>query len=821
MSGSELRQLIRRLVARPGFTALAILTLGLGIGATVAIFSLVYGILIRPLPYAESERLVMLWHTAPALGVEEFNQSYGSYTHYREQGESFEEVALYDTRTFNLIGEGEPERLLATRASASLFDVLRVDAAVGRLFDAEEDQPGGPQVVVLGHGYWQRRFGGSPSVIGRTVQLSESAWEVIGVMPEGFAFPSAEVDLWVPHPIDPADLPEVDFSFDAVARLRPGVTPEQASIEVDSLLARLPDAYPGALSREMIAQSGIGAYVTPLRDSVVGSIAQILWVLLATVGFVLLIACANVANLVLVRTEGRQRELAVCAALGASRGRLTRQLLLESLVLAAGGGLLGISLAWVGIRLLHATDPVDLPRLAEVTLSAPVLIFALVVSLISGLAFGILPTLRLHGRRMGDALVESGRGGMAGKSTHRARSTLVVAQMALALMLLVGSALMLRTFLALRSVDTGFDRSSVLTMRVSLSGERYEERADRAQFWTRLVDEIRTLPGVEHAGGVLNLPLTDGDTNPGYIIEDFPPQPDDPPTVASQNVVVDGYFEAMGIPIVAGRTIERRDASITNDSVVVSAAFARRFWGDASPIGKRLKRGLPTAQEGVWYTIVGVAGDVRDESLDAAPEEVVYFPLLPHEDEDNSGFTPSVMSLTLLAKDGIDPTSLTGALRDAVRRSDPSLPLLRPRTTAEIASEAMARTTFAMIMLAIAAAVALLLGTIGIYGVLSHAVIQRTREIGVRLALGAAPAQVRGMLVSQGMRLAAVGTGIGLIGALLLAHLLAALLFGVEARDPLTYFGVAVILIAVAAIASFLPARRAARIAPTEALRCE
>lgn len=821
MSGSELRQLFRRMVTRPGFAALAMLTLGLGIGATVAIFSLVHGVLIRPLPYPEAERLVMLWHTAPALGVDEFNQSYGSYTHYRTQSETLEEVGLYDTRTFNLTGEGEPERLVAARTTASLFDVLRVDAAVGRLYDDKEDQPGGPQVVVLGHGYWQRRFGGSPAVIGQTVELSESPWEIIGVMPEGFAFPSPDVDLWVPHPIDPEELSEVDFSFDAVARLRAGTSAAQASAEVDGLLARLPDAYPGALSKEMIAQSGISSYVTPLRQSVVGSVAQVLWVLLATVGFVLLIACANVANLVLVHTEGRQRELAVRAALGASRGRLTRHLLLESLVLAAGGGVLGVSLAWVGIRLLHATDPVDLPRLAEVGLSAPVLVFALVVSLVSGFAFGILPTLRLHARRMGNALVESGRGGMAGKSAHRARSVLVVAQMALALMLLVGSALMLRTFFALRNVDTGFDRSSVLTMRVTLSGERYDERADRAQFWTRLVDEIRTLPGVDHAGGVLNLPLTDGDTNPGYIIEDFPPQPDDRPTVASQNVVIDGYFEAMGIPIVAGRTIERRDASTANEAVVVSAAFARRFWGDASPIGKRLKRGLPTAQEGVWYTIVGVAGDVRDESLDAAPEEVVYFPLLPHEDEDNSGFTPGVMSLALQSAEGVDPASFAGALRDVVRRMDPSLPLLRPRTTAEIASEAMARTTFAMIMLAIAAGVALLLGTIGIYGVLSHTVIQRTREIGVRLALGAAPAQVRGMLVGQGMRLAAVGVGIGLVGALLLAHLMAALLFGVEARDPLTYAGVAGVLIAVAAAASFLPARRAARIAPTEALRYE
>jgi predicted permease len=820
MSRTEIGQMLRRLARRPGFAAAAVLTLALGIGATVAIFTVVYGVLLRPFPYADSERLVGLWHSAPALGMDQLNQSYGSYTLYRERARTIEDAGLYDVTSFNVAGSGEPERLIGARATASVFSVLGVTPIAGRFFSAEEDAPEGPDVLILSHGFWQRRFAGSPDAVGAVLQLDGKPWEVIGVMPAGFAFPDDRVEIWVPHPISTESLSEVDFSFDAVARLRPGVTVEQASAELDALLPELPEAYPGALSQQLLEESGIEAFANSLRDDRVGDVRRVLWVLLAAVGFVLLIACANVANLLLVRTEGRQRELAVRLAMGASRGRLARGLMAESVFLAALGGLLGVGLAAVGIRGLARLDPGTLPRLAEIRVDAPVLAFALLVSLVAGLAFGVLPSLRLRGRVLGAALAEGGRGAVAGRESRHVRDVLVVAQVVLAVVLLFGSALMIRTFQALIGVDPGFDRASVLTLRLTLHGEeRYGEAEARARFWTRLIDEARVLPGAARAATVLNLPLTDGDTNPGLIIEDFPPQPGDPPLVARQNLVSDGYFETLGIPILRGRGLDRRDVDQRRPSAVVSAAFARRVWGETSPLGKRLKRGLPTEQSAPWYEVVGVAGGVRDDDLTADPVEMVYFPLIAQEG-DETGWTPWSMSLAV-AVEGGDPARLGPAVRDLVRRLDGELPVIRMRTTAEITRGAMARTTFTMALLGVASVIALVLGSIGIYGVLSHSVAQRTREIGVRLALGAGPGTVFGALVGQGLRLTGVGVVLGLAGAVVAGRVLGALLFGVEAGDPLSLIAVVALLILVAAAASFVPAQRAARIAPTEALRYE
>jgi len=819
MNRTAIRSLLRRLARRPGFTIATVSTLALGIGATVAIGSVVYGVLIRPLPYPGAERLVGLWHRAPALGIDKFNQSYGSYTLYRERARTLDDAGLYDIKSFNIAGEGEPERLIGARATASLFSVLGVEPILGRTFSPEEDRPGGPDVLVLGHALWQRRFAGARDAVGAVLELDGKPWQVIGVMPEGFAFPTDEVALWVPHPIAAEELGEVNFSYDAVGRLAPGATAEQASAELDALLRELPEAYPGAMSREMLEQSGVRAFANPLRDDQVGDVRRLLWVLLAAVGFVLLIACANVANLLLVRTEGRHQELAVRAAMGASRGRLTGQLLAESAFLAASGGVLGVALAWLAIRGLRLLDPGNLPRLGEIRVDAPVLLFALGVTVISGLGFGLLPSIRLHDRILSTALAQGGRGAVAGRTSQRMRSVLVVAQMALAVVLLFASALMMRTFNALSGVDPGFDRSSVLTLRLTLHAERYEQPEARARFWTRLVDQARALPGAGRAATVLNLPLTDGDANPAFVIEDFPPQPDDPPLVARQNLVTDGYFETLGIAIIAGRSLARRDIEQRRPAVVVSAAFARRIWGEKSPIGKRLKRGLPGDQRAPWYEVVGVAGDVRDDDLAGAPVEMVYFPLLGQQD-DESAWTPSAMSLAVTSRTG-DPSMLGPAVRDLVRRLDPELPVIRMRTTAEITRRAMARTTFTMTLLAIASLIAVVLGSVGIYGVLAHSVAQRTREIGVRLALGAERARVRGMLVGQGMRLAGIGVTLGIGGAVIAGRVLAALLFGVSATDPPSFLAVVALLTLVAAAASFVPAQRAARIEPTEALRHE
>jgi len=682
MDRSEIKHLLRRLVRHPGFTAAAVLTLALGIGATVAIFSVVYGVLIRPLPYPESDRLVGLWHDAPGMGVYKFNQSYGSYTLYRERSQTLDEVALYDVQSFSLGGVGEPERLIGSRVTASLFSVLDRAPILGRAFSPEEDRPGGPDVLLLSHGLWQRRFGSSAAAIGAVVQLNGKPWEVIGVMPEGSTFPDEEIELWVPHPIAAQELSEVNFSFDAVARLRPGATVEQASAELAALLHELPAAYPGAMSLEMLDQAGLTAFASRLREDQVGDVRRLLWVLLAGVGFVLLIACANVANLLLVRSEGRQQELAVRAALGASRLRLAGDLLAESVLLAVLGGILGIGLARLAIVALTVLEPGNLPPLAAIRIDGPVLLFAVAISVLAGLAFGVLPSLRLRQRVLGVALAQSGRGGGTGRSSQRMRSLLVVSQIALALVLLFGSALMIRTFQALRDVDPGFDRSSVLTLRLTLHGERYAEEEQRARFWTRLVEAARALPGVERAAAVLNLPLTDGDTNPGYIIEDFPLQPDDSPQVARQNFVTGDYFQTLGIPLLAGRGIDGHDIEQRRPSVVVSAAFARRFWGGLDVLDKRLKRGLPTDQRAPWYEVVGIAGDVRDDDLGGEPVEMAYFPLLGQEG-DESGWTPTAMSLAVASAAG-DPASLAPALRQLVQRLDPELPVIRMRTTAEI-----------------------------------------------------------------------------------------------------------------------------------------
>ncbi len=817
MGPSEIKHLLRRLVRRPGFTAAAVLTSALGIGATVAIFSVVYGVLIRPLPYPEADRLVGLWHDAPGMGIYKFNQGYGSYTLYRERAQTLEDVALYDVQSFSLAGAGEPERLVGSRVTASFFSVLDSAPILGRTFSAEEDRPGGPDVLLLSHGFWQRRFDSSATAIGAVVQIDGKPWEVIGVMPEGFAFPDEEIELWVPHPIAAEELSEVNFSFNAVARLRPGATAEQATAELSALLLELPTAYPGVLNIEMLEQSGMTAFANRLRDDQVGDVRRLLWVLLGGVGFLLLIACTNVANLLLVRSEGRQRELAVRAALGASRARLAGDLVAESVVLAALGGTLGIGLARLGLAALAGLDPGNLPRIAAIRIDAPVLLFAAAISLLAGLVFGILPSWRLRHRVFGMALAESGRGGSTGRSSQRMRSLLVIAQMALALVLLFGSALMLRTFQALREVDPGFDRQTILTLRLTLHGERYADAEQRARFWTHLADQARDLPGVEAVAAVYNLPLTDGDTNPGYIIEDFPPQAEDPPLVALQNFVTGDYFQTLGIPLLIGRGIERHDIEERTPSVVVSAAFARRIWGDTSVIGKRLKRGLPSDQRAPWYEVVGVAGDVRDDSLTSDPAEMVYFPLLA-QPEDESGWTPSVMSLAVASSSG-DPLSLAPALRQLVRRLDAELPIVRMRTTAEIARQSMVRTTFTMTLLLIASLVAIILGSIGIYGVLAQSVAQRTLEIGIRLALGADGGKVRSMLVGQGLRLAAIGIGVGWLGAVVVGRLLGALLFGVSTSDPSSFVAVALLLGLVAAIASLVPAQRAARLAPSEALR--
>ncbi|MFQ5790946.1 MAG: ABC transporter permease, partial [Acidobacteriota bacterium] len=774
----------RKLRRSPGFAAVAVLTLALGIGANTAIFSVVHGVLLKPLPFPDAGELYGLWHTAPGIGIAQVEQSNTTYTVYHELSQSFEGIGLSDGDfSMNLTEVGEPVRVDVASVTASLFDVLRVPPLLGRSFGEEEDDPGAPQVALLSYELWRGRFGGDPNILGRTLRLNGTPWEVIGVMPAGFTFPGEDTEIWIPHVIEPADLGKANFSYDAIGRLKPGITVEGANKELGQLLKRMPELYPGEITAGLLENAQLTPYISPLLEDVVGDLSQVLWILLGTVSVVLLIACANVANLFLVRAEGRQRELALRTALGASRGDVLQYFLAESVTLGLLGGVVGLGLAYAGLRGLIALSPGDIPRLGEVGLHPEVLLFTAGVSLLCGLLFGIIPVVRYRRGNLVSAINEGSLRASAGRETHRARSVLVVAQVSLALVLLIGSGLMARSFWELRNVDPGFQKDGILTLRLSLPRAEYPEPEDAARFYQRLMEALSGLPGVESVGAISNLPMTDGQSNNGVVLEDFPLQPDEIPPVIRTNYAAPGYFETLGIPLHEGRTFERRDHEQQTGAVVVSARFAMQFWPEGSAVGKRVTPGLPS-EDAVWYTIVGVVGDVRDDGLEQDPPTMIYFPVIGLGGE-YGDWTVRTMSVAI--RGGSDPASLAAAAREKIWALDSRLPLISIRSGDAIVSASMARTSYTMILLGIAAGVALLLGAIGVYGVISYMVIQRTREIGVRMALGAERSAVSLMVVRQGMSFALIGVTLGVLGALAATRLMTALLFGVSSSDPLTF----------------------------------
>jgi putative ABC transport system permease protein len=812
------RSLARELSRHPGFLLVAVVTLAVGIGANAAIFSVVNAVLIRPLPFDEPERLVGVWHTAPGLEMEQFEHSDGSYVLYRGNNRSLEDLGIFWQGSVTLTGGETPERVDASGATASLFDVLRVKPRLGRGFQAADEKPGAEKVAVISDDLWRRRFGGGPKAVGALLKVDGVSRRVVGVMPPAFRFPEARTALWLPMTIDPAKLEAGNFNYGAIGRLRPGITPEQAARDLSALVPRIAEAYPDSgISRGMIESAKLAVLVHPLRDDVVGDVQRILWVLLGSVGCILLIACANVANLFLVRAEGRQREVAVRTALGASRGAVFRLFVGESLALSLIGGLLGLGLAAAGVRLLVSLRPEGIPRLEEIGVDGTVLAFTFLLSLLAGLLCGGFAALRYGAPELVPALKEGGRGGTAGRGRHRARNVLVVVQMALALVLLVGSALMVKSFWRLRSVDPGFDPEGVLTVTLSLPEAEYPDAFANARFVQRLLETVREVPGVVKAGTVSFLPLGGGGSNSGYSFEDFPLGPDQVPPILGTRFAGPGYFEAMGIPMIEGRVFDRLDPTKRSDEVVVSEALARRFWPNGSALGKRLTQGLP--EDSRWYTIVGVVGSVRDGGLHEKPWESVYFPVLRQTMSGEGDWVPRDFHLVL--KTRVEPVSLAGPVRRAIWSLDPNLPLTLVRPMEEVVSRSMARTSFTMLLLVIAAAVALLLGSVGIYGVISYVVSQRTREIGVRMALGAARGDISRMVLREGAIITLVGIGIGIAAALAVTRLMLALLFDVSPTDPATFAVVPVMLAAVALLASWMPARRAAAVEPLEAIRYE
>jgi putative ABC transport system permease protein len=815
----DLRYAVRTFRKQPFFSLVATATLALGIGASTAVFSVVNGVLLQPLPYQDPGSLVGVWHTAPGIGFDgSLNQAPALYLTYRDESRVFEDIGLWDDQQFTITGVAEPERVMGMLVTDGTLPLLRATPMLGRSFTAEDDTPRTPETVILSYGYWQSRFAGDPRVIGTTLTLDGRPREIIGVMPRDFVFLRSDPAIYVPFRFDRSQTTVGDFSYQGLARLRPGVTLEQANADVDRMIPLAPEKFPGGMPLSFLQRWQLGPDVHPLMLDVVGEVRTVLWVIMGTVAIVLLIACANVANLFLVRTEGRQRELAIRTAVGAGRHQLVRALLLESLSLSILAGIAGLGLADAGIRAFVSLGPQELPRLANIVIDPPVLAVTLAVTLLSGLFFGLFPVLRYTNPNLVTALKEGGRGTEGGTVRSRARNGLVIAQVALALVLIVGSGLMIRSFTAMRLVYPGFDRpGEVLTVRVAIPSAEVPDVVAAAGTHEQILRRIRQLPGVTAAAFSSSLTMDGWDSNTGMYVDGFPLAADAAPPSRRLKWTSPGYFETMGNPILAGRDFTWTDIQTMAPVIVVTESLAREYWPDpAEAVGKRMRENPAHP----WREIVGVVGNVYDDGIQDGPTAVVYWPSVVERFWGFDIFTRRSIAYAIRS-------ARTGAsgLLDDVRRTvwsvNPNLPVANVRTLQQIYDFSMIQTSYTLVLLAIAAGVALLLGTVGIYGVISYIVSQRTREIGVRMALGARQVDVSRMVLRQGLFLAGTGVVVGLLAAVGLTRLMSALLFGVNPVDPVTYGVVIIVITLIALSASYLPARRAAAVDPTEALRWE
>jgi predicted permease len=812
----DIRHAFRRVRRQPAFAATSVLTLGLGIAAATSVFSLVHGVVLSPLRYPDADRIVEVDHAGPGIGVDDgLGMTYGFYRYYAAHARSAEAMAMYNTQLEQtLTGRGEPVQLAGVLATPSLVDVLRVPARIGRWFTPADAAPGAALTVVLSHRLWQERFDGDPAVLGRSIDLGGVLREVVGVMPATFAFPSVDAAFWIPRGVPATRVG--GWNERAVARLGPGADAAALQAELLSLLPGMRETTddPGTLG-VYLDDARITPLVEPLKESVVGEVQATLWILLGTVGFVLLIAVANVANLFLVRAEESQRETALRAALGAGRGRILRGFMLETLIVSLAAGALGVGVAAAAIRLLRQRAPVNVPRLDEVSLNPAVLLVVLATTLAAAVLLGLLPAIRSR-RDPGAALAEGGRRSTAGRASRRGRDVLMAVQVALALVLLIGSGLLFRTFRELRAVDIGFTERQALTFEIGLPSSRYGSRGEAKAFQERLLERLGALPGVEAAGAIgLCLPLV-GSMCWGETLEaeGHPPIEGQVPPVTGARVASADYFRALGVDV-RGRTFTPADATGAATVAVLSRAAAEAYFPGEDPIGRRVRFGT----HGAWHRVVGVADDVRGEvetNQDDALRRLIYLPMLP-ESVDGPG--PAQMAYVLSAS--VSLMSLVPVVRRVVAELDPGIPLADLRTLQQVIDRATAPTAFALTLIGLAAALALLLGAVGVYAVVAYAVSRRTGEIGVRMALGAHPGDIRGMVLRQGGRVVAIGVGLGLIAAFALTRLMTGILYGVSASDPLSYVALTAFTLAVASLALWLPARRAARVDPLEALRSE
>jgi predicted permease len=819
---------VRRLLRTPAFTLAAVLTLALAIGANAAIFGVVERVLLNPLPYPDSDRLIDLDHGSELLNLPSgMGITRGYYYQYLERAHTLQGIALYASRDETITGGGEPQRIRVTRATASLAAVMRVWPEAGRWFTEEEGKPGSPVRAVLSHGLWMRRYGGDPRIIGRSITLSGVQADVIGVMPASFAFPDARVEAWLPQQIT-RSMGFGIWLYGAVARMRDGVTVEQVRNELNPLIADIVNAFPGdpfAIGNSRSIR--VWSAARTLKEALVGGVARGLWIVLASVGLVLLVACANIANLFLVRSEARQREVGVRLALGAGRAGIARYFIAESVLLSIAGGALGLVLAWGAVRLLVSTGPATLPRLGEIRLDGLAVLYTCALSIASALVFGAIPLW--HGASLASTLSDGGRGNTASRGRHHARRLLMGAQVAMALVLLIASGLMVRSFQKLRDVDPGFNPVSALAFSLALPAATYPSRESTVAAHQRILENLTAIPGVTAASASTCLPLSGGCFGNTMMVRGRPPVPNAtlPPVVF--RAVASGYFDTLGIRVVRGRGITRSDVDRHAPIAVISEAMARRVFLKEDPIGQYVFSSAPPRPDGTPSTpeleIVGVVADTPAQSL-AEPNAMsqLYMPMSIAGGPDFPPATligPDTSAMSFVVRSSVPPAMLATSVRRAVDAVDPQLAISRVTTLQAMIDRASAQMAFTMVLIAVAAVVALLLGIVGIYGVMSYIVSQRTSEIGVRLALGAEPRSVATMILKQGGAVALAGATVGVMISLAGSQLIGSLLYGITPRDPSVFAGTTLLLLAVAALACWIPARRAARLSPLDALRAD
>jgi putative ABC transport system permease protein len=803
----DIRFGVRMLVKSPAFTAIAVLTLALGIGANTAIFSVIDAALLRPLPYPDAERVVVLYQLDQDKQTD--NPSPADFLEFQRQSKSFEHLAAYRGLPANLSANGQPERVQSAIVTSGFFAALGVPALHGRTILPELDPPGRTSVAVLSYGLWQRKFGSNPGIVGHAIEIDGESRVVAGIMPQGFAYP-AGTELWTssrfaapPHPLrlseDPSAVRDSHY-FESFGRLKSGVTLAQASAEVDTIAKRIKQQYG--------ADEFMGATVIPLRQDLVGETRPALLILLGAVSLVLLIACVNVANIILARGASRQKEMALRVALGAGRSHLLRHLLTETLLLALAGGGLGVLLALWGLAPLRALVPVDMVGGAPITLDSRVLLFTLFASLASGVLFGLIPGLRLLGTDLNATLQEGGRGSAGSGRARRMRSALVVTEIAMAAVLLIAAGLLLRSFSQLLRVHEGFNPDHVLSMQLSLPQARYPKPGDRVAFVRSALEKINSLPGIAAAAAISRLPLNPGNSSRSIEIEGrtTPASGDVAPDYL---VITPEYFQTLGVPLLSGRTFSERDDVNATPVTIISEATARHFWPNEDAIGKHLRGAC--GDEKTWCQVVGVVGDIKQHHLEQASKLALYVPF----SQDPWAF------FALVVRTKLEPRSAASAVAGAIRSIDADEPVYNIRSMRDVEAASLSPQRLQIALIGLFAALALVLACMGIYGVMAYSVAQRTSEMGVRMALGAQASNVLGLVMGEGLRLAVLGAGIGLAGSFFAARLLSGMLFGITPTDPFTFLGVAVLLVAVAMVACYVPARRATRVDPLVALRYE